>query len=934
MSEHIVRSFREAFCQSIIQALGTGTAVVLPSEIAAEFWRREVIRSEVTRAIREDRIISWDRFKERAFDLRTDRLPANRTVRALFVERLIAENAADPFLARVVPFASAANAEGFRAHLTRILPALPQARLLHERAARTDLPLGTLLSDLAEIERRYTAFLDEHHLFEPAWLERVPAYQGGDHLLVLPELAEDFPEFESALAGVPRASLPPEGAGRVPGISLYPDSRTELEATLGRIAALLDAGVAPESIVLTVADLDAVRTRVEQAAELAAIPISVRQGLSLAASAPGRFFASIADVVSSGFSLDAMKRFLLNRAVPWRDPSVNARLVLAGAERGCLGGRGRPDPGWKRIGPSPERDLVETLMRDLPAVTRARTAGDLRTAVAALIERLVDSDRWRAEDESLVQRCRVELRALSDFERNHSLSVDAPYRFWIDRLSEQLYVPRGGERGVAVLPYRVGAAVYPEHHFVVNASNGATRVTASRFPFLTDAEREKLGEEVADRDLSGDFVRGYAVSGEQVSVSCSRTTWDGPTLPPGEFVAVGRIRDAGVGAAPDGAPLSPFAAWRAEESFETTPRRVYRLQRDGAAAYAAGAPARRPAGGSEEPEKVDASPASPRVDLVRHPISDPELVRAALDRQRHERHPELISLSANDVERFRACPFSYLLFRVLGLRDLDYTVDPDNARDVGSLYHKVLEEFFRELHAAGRRFDPQALPEYRELVGRKLRDVQQKAKGMVPEFVSAANEPLAMRVFERLFEHDAGLIAGHSLDFVEQWEHRFEEETGAYLVGRVDRVTRAPDGSVTLVDYKKRRLPTLKAQNADSKVATGVADLSEAERTAERDRLGSVQIPFYVRLLESSGERVGTAAYYSLEEGSVQVVVSDDPEHERPVMSRERMDEVMVLVYDIVRETVRRVLAGDYSCGDSCGSCDFRGVCRTKFVVR
>ena len=920
MSEQNVPALSEAYTQSIASALDEGATVVLPSELAAEFWRREIVRSGTRTALREDRIVSWDRFKERAFDLRTDRMPANRTARAVFVDRLIAENAAGLFLKRLVPPSSAAHADGFRAHITRALPALPQAHALDAllegtesaREAEAGGPaagLDALLADLTEIERRYTAFLDEHGLFEPAWLERVPAYRGGNHFLVMPELAEDFSEFERALAGVPRAGVPRDDES-LAELQQYPDSRAELESTLGAIAALLDAGTPPESIVLTVCDLESVRTRLEQAARLASVPIDVRQGLPLGESAPGRFFAAMADVVSSGFGLDALKRLLLNRAVPWRDPAANARLIVSGAKAGCLGGRGRPDPRWRRVPSGPERKLIDLLVGELPGFTRARSAADLLAAWRKMRERLIDPDGWAPEDEMLLQRCIVVLRELAEFEERLGMRIGSPYRFWIDSLREHLYVPRSDDRGVVVLPYRVGAAVCPEHHFVIGASNVASRVRIARYPFLTEAEREKLGDTVADRDLSEAFAHAYAVSGTTVHVSCSRTTWDGPALPPGEYVAAGRL----------GEPVphaSPFAPWQREELFLDEPaKRVYRLQRDGASAYTRGAPS------------------VGRVDLTAHALTHDDLVEGVLAAQRHRAQPDLLSLSASDVQSFRACPFSYLFARGLGVRELDYQVDPDSAANIGSLYHDTLETFYGELHAAGERFDPSRREEYLrrllEIFGEKSRS----GPGMVPAFVYAALEPLAARVFAELLCNDEKLIAGHRIEQIEAWEDRPDLATGVYLVGRIDRVTRGPDGALTLVDYKKRTTATQKEQHGGSKDATGVTELPREERAAEAERIQSVQIPFYIRLLEATGEHVGTAAYYSLEEGRLVNVASDDPATGKTVMSRERMDEVLVLLDDIVREMTDRIVAGDYACGEGCDGCAFRGLCRTKFVVR
>ena len=899
-------SLSEPFAQSIFSSSGTRTTIVLPSEIAAEFWRRELIRSGSVRAVREDRIVSWDRFKEHAFDLRTDRRPANRIIRGIFAEQILAENTDGPFLSRIVPRAAAA-AEGFRAHLTRMLPALPRARALETSATRHP-GLASLIADLSRIEQRYARFLEAFGLFEPGWLERSPAYRGGDHLLVMPELAEDYPEFARALADVPVMSVP---RGDLPELRFYPDSRTELDAALGEIAALLDGGTPPEAIVLTVGDLDRLSDRVRQAAEVVDVPLSFRHGIPLSRSAAGRFFAAFTDVVRSGFSLDAVRRLLLNRAVPWTDYATNAKLVLAGARAGCLGGQAHPDPRWRRVGGSAERGLIDLLMRELPALTSARSAAALRSGLYRLLSRLIDRDRWDPEDERLVERCLEELRTLADLEAT-GLTVNAPYRFWMGLLAERLYVPRTNDRGVAVLPYRVGAALYPDHHVLLNMSSVTTRVSICGYPFLNEAEREEIGDSVADRTMSGLFAHAYAVSGRTVTASCSRTGWDGPALPPGDFVAAGRVVDAA-------GTFSPFRAWADEEQFGAPPDRIYRLQRSGSREYAS------------------ALRAPSAIDLTEHPIEAPDLVAGTLRAQRHRLRTELISLSAADIDRFRACPFSYLLERPLGIREPDLDVDPDSARDIGSLYHAALEELFRGLHDSGERFDPEHTDDYHDRLLAIVREKSARGPGMVPAFVYTAMESLAERVFARLLEHDARLIADHRIEIVEEWGRRLDLEAGVYLVGRIDRVTRGADGTLTLVDYKKRSVPSGKGQSGDRKEATGVALLPEAGRAEERDRIASVQIPFYMGLLESRGERVSTAAYYSLEEGKAQLVIADGQDGTKPVMSRERMEEVMVLVDDMVRETARRLVRGDYRCaagGAPCGGCAFRGVCRSRFVVR
>lgn len=864
--------------------------------------------------MREARVISWDRFKEHAFDLRTDLRPANRTVRAVFVDQLLDENRRTGVFTRLVPARARAHPDGFRLHLTRCIPALPwRARIA--AAGLVDRSLEPLFADLTVLEDRYLGFLEEHGLFEPAWLERSPAYRGGDYLLIMPDLAEDFPEFEPVIvaAGTPFVRVP-EAA--LPELRRYGDSRTELEATLGEIAMLLDSGVDPASIVLTVGDLESLRPRLEQAAELVEIPLSVRQGIPLARSAPGRMIAMLPEVVASGFSVESVKRLLGNRAIPWASRDAAARLVPLGAGVGAMGGTPRPDPRWRRMRPGPERELIDLLIREIPPLVNARSAGELRTRFTIFMDRLTDATGWEPETEARYQRCRVVLRELADLE-SAGITIDAPFRFWTDRLAEELYVPRSAGRGVAVLPYRVGAGLAPAHHFVMNATNVATRVAFERLPFLTEAERDRLSEAssgrpsaalVEERDLTAPFLRAYAASGGTVVFSASSTTWDGPALPPGPFVAAGRVVEPPP-------PVSPFDAWRREEELDAgPPSRVYRLQQSGAAAYAQGA--------------IEGAAAG-RVDLTRSPLTDPALVSAALARQRNSTRPELVSLSGTHVEAFRTCPFSYLLTRVLGVEDVAYGVDPDDARQAGDLYHKTLEAFFAGLHAVGAAFDPSRLGEYRARLRELYVELGRTWVGMIPDLVLRAREPLADRVFAALLESDAGLIPGHTVEDVEKWEQ--EAGSGALLVGRIDRVTRSPEGTVTLVDYKKRRLPTHVAQHAGSTTATGVAALPAAERASEAASLESIQIPFYIRLLRAEGKAVATAGYHSLEDATTKVVVGEDGA--RSVMSWERMEEILVLLDDVIVDVLGRLESGDYRCGE-CDACIFRGVCRTKFVVR
>lgn len=908
----------DAFLSPSADGSADGGTIVFPSEIAAEFWRHAVLRAGSRQAVRADRLISWDTFKERAFEIREELLPVNRTIRTVFAEQIVRENAAEPFLHALIAPEHASSGAAFTGAIVQVLPGLSDALAAIGPTAPT-LRLSNLRTDLLQIHGRYKTFLGRHGFFEPRWLKAEHRFRGGTWLLVMPELAEDHPEFRRALAGVPVF----EPAARDSHLEVYPDTRTELRAVLGAIARLLDDGAEPQQILLTVCDLEQLADRVRQEAEKLAVPLDLRIGRPLSDSGVGRFIRDIGEVVGSGFSIDPVRRVLLNMGVPWKDRFVGAGLVISGIEAGVLGGTSAPDARWRRMGrrplragdpaeaPERERRLFATVRTIFPRVSGARSFGELRRALNELLGRLVDRTGWSPANERVLERCQDELRALADMETVTGLRVDNPYRFWVDRLGERLYVSQASSAGVTVLPYRVGAGTSPVHHFVMNACQAGTSVMVRTFPFLSDAEREHLGGAAADRDLSRRFLEAYAASGEQVAFSASRTTFEGPALPAGVFVARGAARDVESGRIRE---MRAGDSYLCEESF-SEPAVPFAVQADGAASYAAAA-------------------GRGTVDFTQSAIQDAEVRDLVVRRLRSRSDPDLLRLSASQIDSFRTCPFGYLLTHGLGLEELTLSPEPDDARELGRLYHDILASFFAKLAGERTAFDSTRLESYVAELEALADELYRERRGMVPDIVYGANRSTFSRIVRRFLSNDADLIDRHVPLLVEGRREDRELFRGVLLVARVDRVTQAEDGTVTLVDYKKSRLPRRVEINAGSDQPVGAA-LTTEERAKEVEVLGSVQIPLYVRLLEEGGPMVSAAGYYSLEGGDYLSVFGAAPgDRSASCMSRERMDEILDLMNDIVASIVRRITGGDFSCGSRCAHCSMQGICRTGFAVR
>ena len=69
------------------------TLFIFPSEVVAAFWRRQALTLTSRHAVRSDRFISWDTFKEEAFVHRREAVPANSIVRLCFAADLLNKNA-------------------------------------------------------------------------------------------------------------------------------------------------------------------------------------------------------------------------------------------------------------------------------------------------------------------------------------------------------------------------------------------------------------------------------------------------------------------------------------------------------------------------------------------------------------------------------------------------------------------------------------------------------------------------------------------------------------------------------------------------------------------------------------------------------------------------------------------------------------------------
>lgn len=876
---------------------------VFPSEVAAAFWRREFLRSTGRSSIRADRILSWDAFKERFFGRRLDLRPVNTLRRTIFALSFLEDHRRRPRLTHLVPPKYADESPRFMATIRAVLPLLP---VLQERAGAADLT--DLSGDLSVVRRAYDEFLADAGCFEPSWVGVGEVTVQTPHTIVFPELLEDFPEFRTALEASPAVSFvhTPSGPAMMPMIR-FTDTRREVDALFDELETLLDAGTAPAAIAVTIPRVEEIEEILTQESDRRQVPLVLRTGSALSDFPPGRLLASIAACDRSRFSLESMKRLLLDRGVPWRDRRMNELLVRFGVDAGCLA-NGRDDAWGRAFAMKSDRlladevrarrtdlaDYYRSLSRSIRSITRSSDFSEIKRLLYIFLNTFLDTDRWDATSERVFQRS---IEVLDDLaEAAAAVPIRDPFSVYLRILSETTYVTRRDTGGINVYPHRVSAGIEPAHHFIVNASRRTTEVRIDPFPFLSDPLRDALG--VSPEDATEAFWSVYERSGTRVHASYAEVSAVGPELPPGRFVAA---RDA----LHDGEVCeSRFRIeerwWRGESAAVST---VYPVQQGGFERALSTAFRRR------------------GVDLTESPLSHAGLIKHAVAAQSKEEEPAILRISPTHLEAFAACPFSYFFNRVMGLEELSWTADPERPQDVGNLYHRVLELFFSDLKE---RAEP-LLPDRAEAYERLLREILRRATGGYAERYTALHPVALAARRERIAEDLVALLhrqlerlSGMAVAATERWFDTLLDGR-VHLYGKVDRVDTDPStGGARILDYKKRGLPS-------------ASEVTGRKRNGDATEVTSFQIPFYLFLAEENGISVDEAGYESVEDRRYKPVFASGKGR---YFSPDERETVEMRLLQTVRSMTARIRNGDYRCRrEDCDGCAFRALCRGKFVV-
>jgi hypothetical protein len=561
------------------------------------------------------------------------------------------------------------------------------------------------------------------------------------------------------------------------------------------------------------------------------------------------------------------------------------------------------------------------LSRNIRGIVTAPSFAKVRERLYAFFNVYLNTNALPEEEERAFQAALDVLTDLVGEEERGLPEVRDPFGFFLTILSDRQYVPKDRGGGIGVYPYRVSAAMEPRYHFVVNASQGATKVSgAGVVQLIPESSHDALG--LAAYDVSDAMLYAYGCSGAHVRFSVAERGTAGAQLPAGTFTSAG-IFGTPADLATD--PLLEEERYLARVSPDA-PRRLYPRQRRGLERIARTIPR---AGWMDRSSSVG-------------PIENRE----------HDL-PREISVTA--FERYWNCPFGYLMEFLFGAREIETLPAPSEPRHIGTLYHRVLQGLYEWIGETDGVIEPSHYQRYVEQSRTIVRQIVEREGATLRVTTEESLHILLDQITASVLAYDVEHFAGYEI-FDLEGDYAFpprpdsaaaaanaaaanaaageDHPTAAAdrmgLHGRIDRILRNPaGGTLSLVDYKRRNVPGKRRLRVELEDHP-----ADSPGSADDDVEVSLQMAAYVYLLECSGHTVESAAYYGLEDAAVKYVFGGPGKG--AYLTREEMEVLVSRVDERLLSMPERFRSGDFRAPDpdwGCTSCRMRGVCRHRFSV-
>lgn len=713
--------------------LDKNAVFVFPTDIVAQSWAEWCITLNHTsvKSVALERFIAWDQFKGSFMSAgKSGAVSIPSLLRKIFVYDVIRQNSENPFFKKIIRPEFASTAFSFAGWLEKNLPSLhlwkkrmDQNKSVYGQPDEED-------NDYFILYEKYSKFLEENNLFDPAWIENV---EFGDNTrsfyIFYPEQLEDFSNFDEIFAKAPNvtALVMPDDVPE-PEAYFYKDARCELRQTILRIIDIVRTKQADwTEIALSVPDLDLYRPYIRREFKQYGIPYVFRAGISLTKNNAGRIFKEINECHNSGFAYDDLRTLLLDETIPWKNTvSLNMKeaggsdnyeefdlkelresLIREGNRMRCIcpyeeasenGLYCTIDIWEESLGRTYKENKIllkfyRKLKNDVNRFfsTENVTFASIRDAWFNFKEHFIDESDFTSFADKILSRCITHLEELIELESSYSssgLHVPSPFQFFLELLDSKKYTPQTEEQGVSVVPYKLTAGAYFKYQFIIDGSQKNLEVPYKPLSFLNSEKRRKLGLTDYDNlfNATGTIIRLYAKASEGipenfVHFSASENSFSGFAIPHSLL----RIQNS-VPNYDDSDFILAERKWI--ENGAITKGALTETQIEQLKNWKE----------SSIPDSEEYSASQELINRIQNVLVDSRnesIKRKGIPIANDEE--KLLKISARgDMEKFFPCPRKWVLSQVLKLQTDTLDTDLMQIFDMGNLHHKILELFMNE----------------------------------------------------------------------------------------------------------------------------------------------------------------------------------------------------------------------------------------------
>ncbi|MBQ0003365.1 MAG: PD-(D/E)XK nuclease family protein [Treponema sp.] len=929
------------------------TIFVFATQIAASLWADKTLDFSGVTAVAMERFIAWDEFKGSSIKShQAEKTSVPSTMRLVFAQNVIKQNAEKPFLKSIVKVEFAKTAARFASWISDILPSLAMWKAHFEKCGCV---CDEEDKDYFEIYNRYKSFLDKNNLFDPAWETPPFNSDGKKYIIFFPEILMDYSEYQELLESsedIQLVHIPSEYHSlEKPDGHLYSNTRIELKEVVNYLwKKHNEEKIEWNKIAISVPDTDTYSPYLKRDLELYQIPFIEKNGTTLSGTGAGKLFSSLLECYSENFSFNSVKKLLLNKELPWKNDQDISLLMEFGQKNNCFCSfkyDGEQIDVWLEAFKNPvdfekcerQSNFYKELKRLVSSVVSSKTFSEIRANYFLFRETFFDFSKkgFSVQNDKILSRCIAELGSLIDLEEKYKDSgmfeMDSCYSFYCDYLDDKMYVPQNDKQGVVILPFKTAATAPYDVHVVVDASQNSTSVVYRKLSYLRNDKRARLG--FTDEDnVTESFILLYAmVSQNDTLFTCSSKTIDAYAFTNSYL------------SEKDHNPKKKFA----DETYIKND--VYRNEKDSFVS----------ADKSKFPEKIFL-PQKKGFDIFKKAGTDSDGVFESAEKKFADKIKETlyqnnqemvgfgkIKVSSSAMKKFYTCPRKFLLEDVLDARQPDNAAELINGYTKGTLNHKILEYFLKSVQndSMYHKFlidkETLVIPEQHM---KYLRDAIDKAlyksemSYLTRQVLLTEKETITEKMIE-IVKDLYSYFDGYEIEEVEKWHNYVSEKDGYVINCKFDCIlkknVKVENDNGELLECSQYVLVDFK--NSDKAIPVKNAFISEDVQIPD------FQMPVYKFVYENqvSMPHINACIFYGLKEQAKTVVYSDCKEFTAKNIPNEELSVMFNKTQNVCIELIEKYASavnnGSFDTSladvtnDDCSGCVYFGVCRRIFTI-